>query len=173
MPTSFGRVPPRARTAVTLAVAVVLSYGAGLVTGVIGSAPPANSSESAGVLDEAADQIAAHAVTPIDRSALNAAAMHGMLGALDDRWSSYYAPEDFDSFSQALEGRYTGVGIWVRQAGGKVLVSSVTPASPAAVAGVRASDVLVSVDALPTDGASVSTVAASLRGVPGSVATLG
>ena len=35
-----------------------------------------------------------------------------MLAVLDDRWSAYYAPRDYSAFGSALQGRYTGVGLW-------------------------------------------------------------
>ena len=141
----------RAGTAAMVVVAVVLSYVAGLVTGVVGSAVPASVGREGGVLDEAADRIAARAATPVDRAALNQAAVDGMLGTLGDRWSTYYGAADFASFSQSLEGRYTGVGIWVRQNDGEVRVSSVTDGSPPRTRASHAGDVVLSVDGIPTD----------------------
>ena len=166
-----GRARRRWRTVAGFVAVAVLAYGAGLVTGVVGSTPPASSTE-AGPLDEAAAQIAERAATPIARAKLDEAAVDGMLGALGDRWSAYYGPQEFTSFSDSLEGSYTGVGMWVTERGGALVVSSVPSSSPAAAAGVRAGDVLAAVDGSPTRGASVAAVAAMLRGGPGSRAVL-
>jgi carboxyl-terminal processing protease len=119
------------------------------------------------VLDEAADRIASQSANEVDSEELEAAAVNGMLRALGDRWSTYYGPSDYSSFQESLEGRYTGVGLWVRgSADGLVVVSSVTPGSPAASAGVLTGDVVVAVDDRSTDGATVAKVAALLRGDP-------
>ena len=68
-----------------------------------------------GVLDEAAARIASDAAQPVGRAKLEKAAVEGMLDALGDRWSTYYGPPDFSAFNASLEGRYTGVGVWLRQ----------------------------------------------------------
>ena len=101
-------------------LAVGASYGAGVVTGVVGS-----SSSNGGVIDAAADRIEESAAEPVDRAELERAAVEGMLKSLGDRWSSYYDPSEYASFEDALEGRYSGVGLWVRAGRTGVVVSSV------------------------------------------------
>ncbi len=99
-----------------------------------------------GVLDEAASKIASEAAHPVDKSALEKAAVEGMLKALDDKWSAYYTAVQYDSFSDALSGSYTGIGLWVQTgANGSVVVSSVQDDSPADLVGMRSGDVLLSV----------------------------
>ncbi len=127
------------------------------------SSPP-----SPGVLDEAAARIARDAARPVDQQTLEKAAVEGMLDTLGDQWSAYYAPSDFSAFSAALEGRYTGVGVWLRQAlGGVVSVASVQPGTPAQSAGLAPGDLVTAVDGVTTSGKSVSEVARLLRGEPG------
>ena len=142
---------------VTAMVAVVgVAYVGGVVTGVVGEddGPAGNP----GVIDEAADRIVDKAARPVDRDALERAAVEGMLRALGDRWSAYYGRSEFSSFQDALEGRYSGVGLWLRgvsggsRSGGSVEVGSVQPGSPAERAGMRPGDVLVAVG-----GTDVST----------------
>ncbi len=151
-----------------LAAAVAAAFGVGVLTGVVGSAAPQR-----GVLDEAADRIAASAARPVDRDQLERAAVEGMLATLGDRWSAYYAPSEFSSFEDALAGRYSGVGLWLRPEPrrghrAEVLgIASVQPGSPAEEAGLTPGDLLVSVDGEPTLGHSVSDVVSSLRGRDG------
>lgn len=160
-------------TAFTAVVAA--AYVGGVVTGVVGRDPsPAPRSQS--VIDEAADRIVAKAARPVDRPALERAAVEGMLRTLGDRWSTYYGRSEYASFQAALDGHYSGVGLWLRgtttgPAG--VEVGSVAAGSPAERAGVLTGDVLVSVGGTGVVGADVPTVAALLRGAEKSTVRVG
>jgi carboxyl-terminal processing protease len=154
---------------------VAVAYVGGVLTGVVGSNDPAPRQQR-GVIDEAADRIAAKAARPVDRDALERAAVEGMLRTLGDRWSTYYGKSEFTSFQSALEGHYSGVGLWLRgtPAGagggvrvGSIEVGSVQPGSPAAGAGVLAGDVMLRVGGTDVTTADVSTVAELLRGDEG------
>jgi len=164
----------RVLRASALVGAVAVAYVGGVVTGVVGSGDEAPSAHQAGVIDEAADRIVAKAARPVDREALERAAVEGMLRALGDRWSTYYGKSEFTSFQSALEGHYSGVGLWLRgtpgsaAGGGGVEVGSVQPGSPAEVAGVLAGDVLVRVGLQDVTTSDVPTVAGLLRGKEGS-----
>jgi carboxyl-terminal processing protease len=124
-------------------------------------------------VEEATASILARAAKPIDRAALEHAAIEGMLRATGDRWSSFYDARQFAFYNEALAGRFTGVGIWLRAAAsGGVEVASVQPASPAAAAGVKSADAIVGIDGTDLSNASVPTVAAALRGAVGIPLTL-
>ena len=154
------------RVTAFVAVAAV-AYVGGVVTGVVGSDDP-QPVKRTGVIDEAADRIVSKAARPVDREALERAAVEGMLRALGDRWSTYYGRSEFTSFQAALEGHYSGVGLWLRGStagsGAGVEVGSVQPGSPAERAGVLAGDVLLSVAGKDVTRADVPTVAGLLRG---------
>jgi carboxyl-terminal processing protease len=161
--------PPiqRAGRAVLVAALVAAAYGGGVLTGVVGSREAAPA-PSPGVLDEAAARIMADAAEPVSREQLDQAAVEGMLKALGDRWSAYYRPSDFTSFQSGLDGRYSGIGVWLRSAqDGQVYVGSVQPQSPASGAGMLAGDRLVTIDGAPVATTSLSEVAATLRGEAG------
>ncbi|MGW1592953.1 S41 family peptidase [Streptomyces sp. NPDC002343] len=82
-----------------------------------------------------------------------------------DRWAAVYSEGEYEEFQDALDGRYTGVGLWARQeADGGIEVTRVRSGSPAAAAGIRAGDRLRSVDGRETDGRPVTEVIALLRG---------
>ncbi|WP_432157334.1 S41 family peptidase [Streptomyces sp. bgisy153] len=82
-----------------------------------------------------------------------------------DRWGAVYSEGEYEEFEQALDGRYTGVGLWTRQEGdGRIEVIRVSGGSPAAQAGLRAGDRLVSVDGRKVDGLPVTEVVSLLRG---------
>ncbi|NEA06405.1 peptidase S41, partial [Streptomyces sp. SID10116] len=64
-----------------------------------------------------------------------------------DRWGSVYSPGEFHEFEKALDGAYTGVGLWARRtADGDIEISKVQKDGPARRAGVREGDRLRSVD---------------------------
>jgi carboxyl-terminal processing protease len=164
----------RARTGVAVAAVGLAMFLAGVLVGAGGSRPAEGAAPKPGVLDEAAARIAADAQHPVDRATLERAAIEGMLKALGDRWSAFYTADEYDSFSDALEGRYTGVGLWIRDGeDGTVLVASVQPGSPAAFAGLRAGDQLVSVAGTRVATQTLAQVAAALRGANGSSIVIG
>ena len=160
---------PRRILTVTAAVGLLLLvYGAGAATVLLTSSSDKKGGRQS-VLDQAEQRISAQAAEPVTSAALERAAVEGMLRALDDRWSAYYAPGDFVRFQQVLSGSYTGVGVWVhRSTDGSLRVISVQPQSPASRAGLRAGDVLVSVAGQPVVGRSVADVVSQLRGDTGS-----
>jgi carboxyl-terminal processing protease len=158
--------------AAALVAAVAVAYVGGVVTGVVGRGPAAANAQR-GVIDEAADRIAADAAEPVNRKELERAAVEGMLGTLGDRWSTFYGPTEFASFQDALDGRYSGVGLWLRPlSGGGVQVGSVQRGSPAARAGMLTGDALLTVDARDVEKAGVGTVAGLLRGEENSTVRL-
>jgi carboxyl-terminal processing protease len=152
-------------------LALLTAYGAGAVTVTVSSSAPAAPVRS--VLDEAEQRIATESAHHVSDQRLERAAVEGMLGALDDRWSAYYGPRDFARFQDVLAGRYTGVGVWVRDTpDGALRVMSVQPNSPAARAGIRPRDVLVKVNGRPVAGLPVADVVSALRGVAGTTVDL-
>ena len=164
---------PRAKPLRIAAVsaAVLTAYAAGAVTMALAGhqAPTRHNS----VIDEAEQRIAAQSMRPVSSADLERAAVEGMLNALDDRWSAYYAPSDFARFEQVLSGSYSGVGVWVHRAqDGTLRVLSVQTDSPAAHAGMRPRDILVQVAGEPVVGRSVADVVSQLRGDVGSAVTV-
>ncbi|HVY11587.1 MAG TPA: S41 family peptidase [Mycobacteriales bacterium] len=155
-----------------VAGAVIVAFGGGVVTGAAtrGGHPSAGGDT---VVDQAERAIEAHAAKPVSASALQQAAVEGMLKALGDPWSAYYEPSQFARFQQTLSGSYSGVGLWVRRTTSGVLrIESVQGGSPADVAGMRSGDVLTAVGGLPVTGRTVADVVAALRGRPGTAVTV-
>jgi carboxyl-terminal processing protease len=82
-----------------------------------------------------------------------------------DRWGAVYSQGEYEEFEEALDGQYTGVGLWARrERDGRIEVTKVASGSPAAAAGIRSGDRLRSVDGKRVDGRPVTEVVSLLRG---------
>ena len=154
------------RTAIGLgaAAALTVAFTLGVVAGA-GSSPQRDAGPGNGVLDDAAEQIAGSSLLPVDKDALDAAAIKAMLATAGDQWGSW---AEGDSGG----GAYAGVGIWLRRAGSDLVVSQVAADSPAHRAGVVVGDLLRALDGRATAGLSPADVASALRGSPGTTVRL-
>ena len=82
-----------------------------------------------------------------------------------DRWGAVYSRGEYAEFEEALDGQYTGVGLWTRrERDGRIEVTKVLSDSPAAAAGIHRGDRLRSVDGRKVDGRPVTDVVSLLRG---------
>jgi carboxyl-terminal processing protease len=154
------------RTAIAsgAAVALAAAFVLGVVAGA-GSTPDHDTAPSTGVLDDAAHQIAGSSLLPVDKDALDAAAIKAMLAAAGDQWGSW-------AEGDSGNGAYAGVGIWLRRSVAGLVVSQVAADSPAHRAGVAVGDVLRGVDGRSTAGLTPADVASGLRGSPGTTVAL-
>ncbi|MCW2598956.1 MAG: carboxyl-terminal protease [Frankiales bacterium] len=149
-----------------LGLAGAAALGTAFVLGVVAGAGSTPAKQpTAGVLDAAAAQIAGSSLKPVDRQALDAAAIKAMLNAAGDQWGSW-------GDGSSADGSYAGVGLWLRRQGSQLLVSHVAAGSAAQQAGVRVGDELRAVDDRITSGLVAADVAASLRGTSGTTVTL-
>ncbi|MGX2996925.1 S41 family peptidase [Streptomyces sp. JNUCC 64] len=82
-----------------------------------------------------------------------------------DRWGAVYSEGEYAEYARALDGEYTGVGLWARRAdGGLIEVTRVRPGGPAGRAGVRRGDLIRAIGSTRVDGRPVTEVVALLRG---------
>ncbi|WP_067486077.1 S41 family peptidase [Actinomadura hibisca] len=166
------RVTGRVLRGAAVAVAVLCAYGAGALGSDHGRRAEGGLSAGQGpsLLDEAVDRIGRDAETPVSRADLERAAVDGMLRRLGDRWARHYTAGEYDDFQGRLNGRYSGVGLWLGTGDGgdrRVRVASVQPGSAADRAGVRGGDVVLRVGEAAVAGWDVTKIAAALRGASG------
>src|SRR4051794_41938825 len=104
---------PRRALKVVAAVAVVAaSFVAGAASMWLAHSREQAASKPT-VVDEAEARIAAEAAHPVSQEQLERAAVQGMLAALDDQWSAYYAPADYRRFGQGRARPFTPARVWV------------------------------------------------------------
>ncbi|MET9814233.1 S41 family peptidase [Streptomyces sp. NPDC006355] len=161
------RQPRRIRRGAALTLLFTSVLVAGAATGALPQAdrksPPdeAGSAASAGhhaAVTRAVEEALADGKSPME-AAKRAVSRSG------DRWSAVYSEGEYEEFEDALDGQYTGVGLWARsERNGRIAVTKVRAGSPAAAAGIRPGDLLRSVDGRPADGRPVTEVVSLLRG---------
>ena len=83
---------------------------------------------------------------PVDEEKLMQGAIRGMLQSLDDPYTSYMDPFQYQQNSATLEGDYEGIGAWVDITGEYLAIISPMPGSPAEKAGLKAGDIVVAID---------------------------
>jgi carboxyl-terminal processing protease len=120
---------------------------------------------SDGPVDEAIKEITAAGYSKVAKQLLQRAAIEGAIKASGDAWSNYFPTSALDVFKDRLNNQYTGVGIILRKSVSGVLeVASVETTSPAADAGIVASDQLLEINGTDVQGASLPSAIAMLRG---------
>jgi len=115
------------------------------------------------------EQVERNYVKDIDRRKLLEAALRGMLQELDP-YSSYISPEELAKFNQSVEQEFGGIGIQVQHdpRTGRIIVISPLPGTPAYKAGVRAGDLIMSVEGHTTENMPLSRAVQLMQGVAGS-----
>ncbi len=172
----------RARAAVAYAVSLIAVLLAGLWLG----GHPAKLPEflrdrivdSPGSLSgEAAELIEDNYYRPAGETELGNASLQGMVRGLrkrhDDRFTEYFSPENLESFNQAIEGRFSGVGLSVVPVKRGLRVVQVFQRSPADRAGIEVGDTIVSVDGESIAGQSSSEATRKIKGPEGTEVTVG
>jgi len=93
-------------------------------------------------------------------------AIRGMMFQLDP-YSGYLAPEELSAFERRSAGDYSGIGVEIGMLGGRPTIIAPFEASPAARAGLRAGDTIVSIDGEDVEGRSIFDIEERLVGPPG------
>ncbi len=158
------------RSRVAIGSIVVIAITASYISGYIVS----ENQHPLSLVDQAIARVSSgdpHSPTEI---LLQRAAIEAVLKATKDRWSNYFPPATATAFDATLQGRYSGIGIWLRRTPlNQLEISSVQPKSPASHAGIRVSDQLLTVDGTNVSDSTVADAIATLRGNPSTEVVLG
>ncbi len=102
---------------------------------------------------------------PEDRTLVEGA-IGGMLSTLDAH-SSYFDPKTYEAMETKAAGAYGGIGLVMTVKDGIAKVIQPIDDTPAKRAGLKADDVLVAVDGVPTKGQTLDQVSSRMRGTVG------
>lgn len=103
----------------------------------------------------------------LEADTLEVGAVRGMLGRLEDGYTGYLDPEQYELMMEHTEGSYSGVGMVVEMKGRFVTVISTFEGAPAQESGVRPGDLILGVDDTSTQGLSLTEVVNLIKGEEG------
>jgi carboxyl-terminal processing protease len=126
--------------------------------------------EEARLLAEVLERVKREYVADIDDRELLENAVRGMVSALDPH-SAFLNSEEYEEIRVSTMGSYPGVGIEVAAGDGAVKILRAIEGSPAEAAGLRAGDLIVSIDGVEI-GTDLEGAIARMRGKAGSTVTL-
>jgi carboxyl-terminal processing protease len=113
------------------------------------------------------DRIRAEYVEPVNDRDLVENAINGMLTGLDPH-SSYMNAKSFRDMQVQTHGEFGGLGLEVTQENGIIKVVSPIDDTPAARAGIKAGDLITTIDKTTVQGLSLNEAVDKMRGPPNS-----
>ena len=110
----------------------------------------------------------------IDPAKLISGITEGLVDSLDDQYSEYFTAEEWKEYTAQLNGIYAGIGMLLGEDKDTKLVKGIKvfEGSPAAKAGLKVGDLILSIDGESTEGLNVEEVATKVRGEAGTNVTL-
>jgi carboxyl-terminal processing protease len=164
------------RNARLVAAGIVIGLSLSLAYGVLADKPaPLGQNvpwQDAQLLAEVMSQVEREYVDPVDDHRLLQAAVRGMVSSLDP-YSAYLDGDDYDDIKISSSGEYSGVGIEVSMEDGQVVVVAPLDGSSAAEAGIRAGDVIATIDNVPVNTTTLADTIGRMRGKEGTTVKVG
>jgi carboxyl-terminal processing protease len=99
---------------------------------------------------------------------------HGVAEATNDPYTQYFTAKEAQKFKDDLNNSFSGIGAELGQDSDKN-IQVIAPISgfPAEKAGLKAQDIIVSIDSVTTQGMTVDTAVSKIRGKAGTTVKLG
>lgn len=99
---------------------------------------------------------------------------HGLASSTKDPYTEYMSASEAKDFQSSLQGEITGIGAQLAlDDDTNVIIQAPLAGSPAEAAGLRAKDVIATIDGKSTYGMTVNDAVTKIRGKKGSKVTLG
>ncbi|HWL66666.1 MAG TPA: S41 family peptidase, partial [Actinomycetota bacterium] len=88
-------------------------------------------------------------------------------------YALFYSPKGFETFQELTTGRFSGIGVWLKQKSNDLEIISVLPSSPALEAGLRQGDAIRTIDGLQVSKMTTDEAVARIKGPEGSEVDMG
>jgi len=111
---------------------------------------------------------------PTSRKDITYEMVKGFISSLDDRYTTFYTPEEAEEYFQQSAGNFEGVGITISYNDELeyTYIETVLKGNPAEQAGLLPQDIIVAVDGEDTSDSNPSEVASLIRGEKGTEVTI-
>jgi len=103
----------------------------------------------------------------IDYQEMVYGAIKGMIGSLDDPYTTFFTPQESEEFELELSGKYEGVGMEIAIKDGQLTVVSPFEDTPAYQAGLRPGDKILKVEDTYTRDLTIEEAVKLIRGSKG------
>lgn len=148
---------------------------AGGTTG--GAVPFGFGSEQRGfaIVRDAFDEIRSSSVDPPTEEELARGAVQGMVEVLkkhDDPYALFYSPGGYERLQELTTGRFSGIGVWLKETRAGLEVASVLPSTPALEAGLQKGDLIREIDGRPVEEMTSDEAVVRIKGPEGTVVDL-
>ncbi len=98
---------------------------------------------------------------------------HGLAESTNDPYTTYFTPKEADTFESDLNNTFSGIGAELgKDAKGNIQVIAPIAGTPAEKAGVRAKDLIATINGKTTAGMSIDDAVTNIRGKAGTTVKL-
>ncbi|NLB88555.1 MAG: S41 family peptidase [Syntrophomonadaceae bacterium] len=124
------------------------------------------------VLDEVKYILKHYYVDEVSSEVMGASSIDECLEILGDEHTKYWTEADYRNFLGYVEPQFGGLGIYIEAVDEGIKVVSVIEGTPAKLVGIKAGDIILSVNGISLKGKSAEEAQKFLKGLPGSKANL-
>lgn len=99
----------------------------------------------------------------------------GYISGLDERYTAYYTPEEYEQLMNDSQGVYVGIGVTVTtdQETGNMVIVTVTEDGPGEAAGLLEGDTIISIEGESVQNMDLDTAVSKIQGEEGTEVTIG
>ncbi len=165
----------KSSNALLLALGLAIGLSLGLAHGVLADKAALGADlpwQDAHMLAAVLERVKHDYVNPVDDHQLLQAAIRGMVASLDP-YSAYLDSDEYDEVKISSSGRYSGVGLELSIEDEQVVVIAPFDGSSAALAGILAGDVIVTIDGVPVNTSTLADTIGRMRGEEGTTVKIG
>lgn len=154
-----------------LVVVIALAFGGGFT---FGKTRGSRGAEGLDVVGQAWNFILTDYVdrTKLNSENMSRAAIEGIIGTLNDPYTSYLNASEYESFGSSLSGGFVGIGVIVSLRDKQLLIVAPIPGSPAEKAGLKSGDSIIRINDESVTDMSLDVAASKIKGPAGTTVKL-